>query len=35
MLYLKKQCDNTFTFRVNVAKIEENRNFFPNNNVSN
>jgi len=35
MLYLRKQCDNTFAFRVNVAKIKEDGNFFPNNNVSN
>lgn len=35
MLYLRKQCDNTFAFRVNVAKIKEVGNFFPNNNVSN
>ena len=35
MLYLRKQCDNTFTFRVNVAKIKEDGNFFPNNNVFN
>lgn len=34
MLYLRKQCDNTFAFRVNVAKIKEDGNFFPNNNVS-
>ena len=33
MLYLRKQCDNTFAFRV--AKIKEDGNFFPNNNVSN
>ena len=32
MLYLRKQCDNTFAFRVNVAKIKEDGNFFPNNN---
>ena len=31
MLYLRKQCDNTFAFRVNVAKIKEDGNFFPNN----
>ena len=35
MLYLRKQCDNTFAFRVNVAKIKEDGNFFPNNNFSN
>lgn len=35
MLYLRKQYDNTITSRVNVAKIKEDRNFFPNNNVSN
>ncbi|MFS2464206.1 hypothetical protein AAH113_21595, partial [Parabacteroides distasonis] len=35
MLYLRKQRDNTFAFRVNVAKIKEDGNFFPNNNVSN
>lgn len=29
MLYLRKQCDNTFAFRVNVAKIKEDGNFFP------
>ena len=34
MLYLRKR-DNTFAFRVNVAKIKEDGNFFPNNNVSN
>ena len=27
MLYLRKQCDNTFAFRVNVAKIKEDGNF--------
>lgn len=31
MLYLRKQRDNTFAFRVNVAKIKEDGNFFPNN----
>ena len=30
-----EQRDNTFAFRVNVAKIKEDGNFFPNNNVSN
>ena len=29
MLYLRKQRDNTFAFRVNVAKIKEDGNFFP------
>ena len=27
MLYLRKQRDNTFAFRVNVAKIKEDGNF--------
>lgn len=31
MLYLRKQRDNTFAFRVNVAKIKEDGNFFPKN----
>ena len=35
MLYLRKQRDNTFAFRVNVAKRKENGDFFPNNNVCN
>ena len=35
MLYLRKQCHNTSPFRVNVAKIKEDGNFSPNNNVSN
>ena len=35
MLYLRKQCDNNFDFRVNVANIKEDGIFFPNNNVSN
>ena len=35
MLYLSKQRANPFAFRVNVAKIKEDGNFFPNNNVSN
>ena len=26
-VYGKKQCDNTFAFRVNVAKIKEDGNF--------
>lgn len=33
MLYFKKQ-GNGLSFRVNVAKIKEERNFFGNNNVS-
>ena len=34
MLYLRKQCDNTFAFRVNVAKIKEDGNYIPNYNVT-